>query len=106
MLLARTSVFYAIHLTCLSYIKACKFPQFGYACNESCHCLNNSACNHIDGKCGIGLCEPGWQGESFNYVNYEDRIRHMQVINGMGINDHVKLEINTSSYLAKYYALN
>lgn len=49
-----------LHNDCV-FFKECSAGYFGENCNSSCgHCLNETACNHINGTCDEE-CEPGYQ---------------------------------------------
>ena len=45
----------------------CLPEYYGYRCEKACsgHCLNNTICDHIDGKCSDG-CQPGYTGKLCN----------------------------------------
>ncbi|XP_062579125.1 multiple epidermal growth factor-like domains protein 10 [Saccostrea cucullata] len=49
--------------------KSCASGTFGPDCKYNCsrHCLNDSVCNSITGKCDKG-CKPGYMGEQCNNV--------------------------------------
>ena len=38
----------------------CPKNKFGPGCKLTCHCLRNDTCNHVDGKCAVGRCYPGF----------------------------------------------
>lgn len=51
----------------LHRILDCAPGYFGYGCKNICegHCLNNAACNRIDGTC-IDGCQDGFKGTFCN----------------------------------------
>lgn len=47
------------------FIVACEKGLYGSNCVGSCgHCQGNKACEHVNGSCRNGHCEPGWKHTS------------------------------------------
>lgn len=49
----------------------CSLGSYGDRCKSKCdgHCLENSPCNHISGRCDRG-CAAGWMGKQCNLRMY------------------------------------
>ena len=62
----RSSV-YIISKTFKTYLlfpTECDKGNFGQNCYSPCHCLNDIACDHINGSCPDSVCAPGWMGDN------------------------------------------
>ena len=53
----------------------CDERTFGYNCASPCHCLDDTQCNHVNGRCSNDLCAPGWRSKNCSLGIYKCRFR-------------------------------
>ncbi|XP_035697727.1 fibropellin-1-like, partial [Branchiostoma floridae] len=44
-------------------VSECEAGKFGEDCTETCHCLDDVACDRVTGHCPNDTCAGGWVGE-------------------------------------------
>ena len=77
----------------------CLTGYFGYRCEKACsgHCMNNTVCDYIDGRCRDG-CQPGYIGGLCNACKIS-KFHFYSVLDYSFVNDYVSYMFNCWGFL-------